>query len=102
MGVTPIEMVSMVPKTQLASQNTQSIQHRTNNEQMQLAQGMQTQVRNNSQKTAKTEKQEYRQDKFDAKDKGKNEYYQSGQGKSSKDNEEKPQPIKLSSFDIKI
>ena len=102
MSVTPIEMVSMVPKTQLASSNTQSVQHRAHNEQMQINQGMQQQVKNNNQKTAKTEKQEYRQNKFDAKEKGKNEYYSSGQRKNSKEEETNSQPIKLSNFDIKI
>ncbi len=102
MSVTPLEMVSMVPKTQLASQNTQSVQHRASNEQMQIHQGVQQQVKNNSQKTVKSEKQEYRQNKFDAKDKGKNEYYQSGRRNGTKEDEEKAPPIKLSNFDIKI
>lgn len=101
MSVTPLEMVSMVPKTQLASQNNQSVQHRVSNEQMQLNQGMQQQVRNNSQRTTQTERQEHRQEKFDAKEKGKNEYYQSGQRKKERQ-EDNPQPIKLSNFDIKI
>lgn len=102
MPVSPIEMISMVPKTQMASQNTQSANYRVSNEQMQLNQGMQQQVRNNSQKTTKAEKQEHRQEKFDAKDKGKNEYHHSGQKKYNKKSQETEEPIKLSNFDIKV
>lgn len=102
MPVSSIEMVSMVPKTQMAAQNAQSPHHRVNNEQMQLNQGMQQQVRNNSQKTAKMEKQEHRQEKFDAKDKGKNTYHYSGQKRDKKDIQEKETPIKLGSFDVKV
>ena len=102
MPVSPIEMVSMVPKTQMASQNTQSVNHKVSNEQMQINQGMHQQIKNNSQKTVKMEKQEYRQEKFDAKDKGKNEYHHSGQKRNNKNSQETETPIKLSSFDIKI
>ncbi len=102
MSITPIETVSIAPKSQMVSQNTQSVNHRVSNEQMQINQGVQQQVKNNNQKTAKTEKEEYRQNKFDAKEKGKNEYRQNGGQQDKKKSEDKAPPIKLSNFDIKI
>ena len=105
--ITPIEMYTMAPKSQEASNIRHGEQVRDASQQAGIAQNISKQANDNTQRTVKmseTENPEYR---YDAKERGNNEYSSDGQKKKKKEEEEKDGGLKNSStrpggFDIRI
>lgn len=106
MPIRPIDMISIAPRSQEASQQHVNDQNRLTHAHDAAAQQFGKLVKDNAEvvvHASPTEKNEYR---YDAKEKGNGSYHGSQKkGKSkSKDNKgkEKENTIKQSSFDIKI
>lgn len=101
MPISRIDIITIPPKTQEATQYKQNELAKNFSEQAQLQSGFQKEVAQNSQQTVKTLKSENQEKRYDAKEQGSQSY----EGKSSKrKNKEskKNKDIKTSNFDIKI
>jgi len=104
--ITPIEMYSMVPKSQEASMvhSTANAKHAA-----QQQGGMQEiahQVRQNSQQTVQTTEAEYTAYRYDAKEQGNGSYSQNEKNKKKKDESEQHEEGKSTEshggFDVRI
>jgi hypothetical protein len=105
MPITQLDMISMAPRSQEASQIKHIETTKLANEQNQLNTQFNHDIKHNSMQTTKANKTENNEYRYDAKEKGNNTYYNQNQKKQKKHNEERSkedQPIKLSNFDIKI
>lgn len=105
MPITPIEMLSMAPKTQEATQYKHLENVKVPHEQTQISTDFNNQVKHNSMQPTKPTKPENTEYRYDAKEKGNGSYpYQSSSkkknGNEKKDAKEKK--IKLSNFDVTI
>lgn len=106
MPITQLDMISMAPKSQEASQIKHTETVRTAHEQAQISTDFKKEVKHNSMQTTKATKSEIAEYRYDAKEKGNNTYsypYQQQKKKKKQDGDKKENtPIKLSNFDIKI
>ncbi|MDF2800486.1 MAG: hypothetical protein K0S61_389 [Anaerocolumna sp.] len=105
MPITPIEVAAMVPKSQDASLHRQQQTQKPINEQIQIHQHINTEIKHNNQQTVKTQKSDNKEYRYDAKEKGNNSYSGSKGKKGKKDSDGKdsnPQPPLPGSIDIRI
>ena len=101
MPISRIDIITMPPKTQEASQYKQNELTKSFSEQAQLQSGFQKELSHNSQQTVRTLKGENTEKRYDAKEKGNQSY--EGQGSKKKHNQSKEnKEIKTSNFDVKI
>ena len=102
MSITPIEIITMVPKSQEASFMKQNEQTRSHNQQQQHEMQFNQTIKQHSSQTVKMSEAEYNQYRYDAKEKG-NGQYEADKRKKKKEKENKPDPvIKQGNFDIRI
>lgn len=107
MAISPIETVTMAPKSQEASQIKGTQVQRPVHEQIILQQKMENKVRRDSEQTVRlqeTRNQEYR---YDAKEKGRNEHHNSQKKKNSGNVKQKKDKLQANvkegtKFDIRI
>lgn len=103
MSITPIEMYTMVPKSQEASHLRQGELSRMAGQQAETVQSFEKEIRQNSQQTVKMSESENPEYRYDAKEKGNGSYGNSGKGKKEKKKEEKSDiPVRPGGFDIRI
>lgn len=104
MAIRPIDMLVMPNRSQEASQQQNANNAKQVHAQESLNAQFNTEIRHNSKQTVKMTKSENNEYRYDAKEKG-NSSYQGSQGKKKKQeasSQEKPKPIKISSFDMRI
>ena len=104
MPIRPIDMISIAPRSQEASNQHLSEQHKMEHAQNNMVQQFGKHVKENAEVVVQTSKGEQKEYRYDAKEKGNGSYSgRNSKGKKNKDNgQEKPEEIKLSNFDIKI
>lgn len=103
MPITPIEIVSMAPKSQEVSHYKQQEFQRPINEQVQINHQFKNEIIHNSKQTVKLEKSENKEYRYDAKEKGNNSYSGSKQKKKqSKKETAAKDNLRPGSIDIKI
>ncbi|MDF2608555.1 MAG: hypothetical protein K0R92_29 [Lachnospiraceae bacterium] len=106
MPIKPIDIVTMAPKSQEVSQYKHQESQRTLNEQAQLNNQFNSQIKHNNQQTVKTLKGDNQEYRYDAKEKGNNPHHQKKNKKDKEKNsnsETTPKDkINPGSFDIKI
>ncbi len=106
MPITPIEVAAMVPKSQDASIHRQQQTQKPINEQIQIHQHINAEIKHNNQQTVKTQKGDNPEYRYDAKEKGNNDYPGSKHNKSKKEKNEKDKKLNKSqipgSIDIRI
>lgn len=103
MPITPIEVITMAPKSQEASHFKQNEVQKTFAEHTQLAASYSKETKHNSQQTIKATKSENNEYRYDAKEKGNGSYSeQEKENKKKKQETDKDKEIRLSNFDIKI
>ncbi len=105
MPITPIEVAAMVPKSQDASYHRQQQTQKPINEQIQIHQHINTEIKHNNQQAVKTQKSDNKEYRYDAKEKGNNNYSGSKGKKNKKEQEQKGSKIKPplpGSIDIRI
>lgn len=106
MPITPIEVAAMVPKSQDASYQKQQQTQKPINEQIQIHQHINSEIKHNNQQAVRLQKGDNTEYRYDAKEKGNNSYSGSKQKKDKKDKNEKNQKLKQSqmpgSIDIRI
>lgn len=101
MPISRIDIITIPPKTQEATQHKQNELTKNFAEQSQLQSGFQKEVLHNSQQTVRTLKGENTEKRYDAKDKGNQSYEGQGSKKRNSDSKEN-KDIKTSNFDVKI
>lgn len=101
MPISRIDIITMPPKTQEASQYKHNELTKNLSEQAQLQSGFQKEVAHNSRQIVKTLKGENTEKRYDAKEKGSQSYEGRGSKKKSNESNEEKQ-IKTSNFDVKI
>lgn len=103
MSITPIEMVTMAPKSQEVSFLRQGEQTRSQNQQAQHGMHFNQAIKQNSSQTVKMSETEYKQYRYDAKEKG-NGQYEAKKHKKKKEEAKKTSDtgIKQGNFDIRI
>lgn len=105
MGITPIEMYTMVPKSQEASTLKQSDHAHTQNNQANIVSHINSEIKHNSQQTVKSDESRKEEYRYDAKDGGSGKY--SGRD-GSKKREKKEETRGISNmagpggFDVRI
>lgn len=103
MSITPIEMVSMAPKSQEVSLHKQQEVQKPINDQIQVNNQFKNEIRHNSHQTVKTSPSDNPEYRYDAKEKGNNSYSGSNSKKKSKDkNQNTKSDNKTGSIDIRI
>ncbi|BCN31504.1 hypothetical protein [Anaeromicropila herbilytica] len=105
MPITQLDMISMAPRSQEASQYKHIETTKLAAEQNQISTQFNQEIKHNSQQTTKTNKTENNEYRYDAKEKGNSTYYNQNDNKKKKKSEtkkEEDKQIKLSNFDIKI
>lgn len=104
--ITPIEMYTMVPKTQEASHVKQGEQARMNAQQEGAVQSINRQAEQNTQRTVGTNKPENGEFRYDAKEKGGSSYAGEQGNKKKKEEQENKAPTNMSEraggIDIRI
>lgn len=105
MSITPIEVISMAPKSQAVTPIKHQDVQKPVNDQQQLNQQFNQEIKHNSQQTVRTIKSENNEFRYDAKEKGSNSYNDSKKKEkkesNNKDNKKNP-PFRSGSIDIKI
>lgn len=86
--ITPIEMYTMVPKSQEASNIRHGEQARDASQHAQIVQNIAHEANENTQRTVRMSEAENPDYRYDAKEKGNNEYSPDGDRKKKKDEEE--------------
>lgn len=105
MAISPIEMISFVPKSQEASQIKNNEQQKPMNEQMAFANQFKDDIKKNSEQTVASTKSDNPEYRYDAKEGGKNSSYEQQKKKKKKDKTMESStllPEEQHSFDIKI
>lgn len=104
MPIRPIDVFTMPPKSQETSQMQKSNMDRATNGEYVANQQFQDKVNRNMQKTVHAKDKEENGFRFDAKEKGQNEYQDNRKRKNEKPKETKSRLPKMngSSFDISI
>lgn len=103
MAITPIEIATMIPKSQEASLLKHNEQMRGQNQQLDLSSKFNQNIKQNSMQTVKASESEYMEYRYDAKDKGNNKYEQDKQKRKKKEEEKKQEnTVRNGHFDIRI
>jgi len=102
MPIKPIDIYTMPPRSQEASNQQQNNLSRLTGEEMQMNNQFQKDVKQNTQRAVKADKKEDKEFKFDAKEKGNNEYSGNKKKKQKRKPEDSLPPMNGSSFDITI
>lgn len=106
MPIRPIDMITVAPRSQEASNQQIHEQHRAETAQSNVAQQFGKHVREGSEVVIQTSKGEQTEYRYDAKEKGNGSYHANKHKREKKGKEEKEQnkteEIKLSNFDIRI
>jgi hypothetical protein len=103
MPITPIEVVTMAPKSQEASVFKHQEVQKTFNDQAIFNSEFKQEIQHNNNQTVKTSKGENKEYRYDAKEKGNNSYMGKKQKKKQKENEsDKKGNIQSGSIDIRI
>ena len=105
--ITPIEMYTMVPKSQEASMQHHAENTKQVNQQLNGMQQIENQARQNTQQTVRAANADNPEYRYDAKEHGNNEYYGGQREKKKKKDEEKKEEgtVKKTSpgrFDVRI
>lgn len=106
--ITPIEMYTMVPKSQEASNVRHGEMARDASQQAQVVQNINRQAEANTQRTVAMSEADNPDYRYDAKEKGNNEYSSDGDRKNKKENkdEQESKPVNNSArpggIDIRI
>lgn len=101
MPISRIDIITMPPKTQEASQYKQNELTKSFSEQAQLQSGFQKDISQNSKQTVRTLKGENTEKRYDAKEKG-SQSYDGQNSKKRQDKSKEKTEIKTSNFDVKI
>lgn len=91
MAITPVEMISMAPKSQEASFMKHNEVQKPTVEQQQIAAKMNSEIRHNSNQAVPTNKSLNPEFRYDAKEKGNNSYDGKGKKQKKKDSEKEKQ-----------
>lgn len=104
MPITPIEVAAMVPKSQDASYHKQQQTQKPVNEQIQIHQHINTEIKHNNQQAVKLQKGDNTEYLYDAKEKGNASYSgsQKKKGKKDKNGKDPRQSMLPGSIDIRI
>lgn len=105
MPITPIDIVTIAPKTQEVAGQRSHEQQRPVTEQAQQAAHMERQIQRESQQTVRKSDSDMREYRYDAKEKGNNQDFERRNGKKKKQQEEPKQQEKSLSdrrFDVRI
>lgn len=104
MPITPIEVAAMVPKSQDASYHRQQQTQKPINEQIQIHQHINAEIKHNNQQAVKLQKGDNTEYRYDGKEKGKASYSgsQKKKGKKDKDEKDPKQSMLPGSIDIRI
>lgn len=104
MPIRPIDMISIAPRSQEASQQHVGDQNKLAHAQENAAQQFSKHVKENAEVVVQSSKGEEKEYRYDAKEKGNGQYRGSGKKgkKQSKEEQKKSKPDKPSGFDIKI
>lgn len=105
MAISPVEMISMVPKSQEASYMKHSEVHKPITEQQVMATKMNQEIKHNSAQAVPTKKSVNQEYRYDAKEKGNNSYEGNKKKKKDSKKEESGNEKNRSSFggiDIRI
>ena len=106
--ITPIEMYTMVPKSQEASNISHAQQARDASQQAGITQQINQQASENTQRTVRMSEADNPEYRYDAKERGNNEYSSDGERKKhdQKEEEQKTKPENMSArpggIDIRI
>lgn len=104
MPIRPIDMISIAPRSQEASQQHVGDQNKMAHAQENVAQQFSKHVKESAEIVVKSSKGEEKEYRYDAKEKGNGRYRGSGkkEKKQSKEEQKKSKTGKESGFDIKI
>lgn len=102
MPIRPIDIVTMAPKSQEASNVHQHENHRAFHDHAQIGAQFNNQVLQNNKQTTRMEKSENKEYRYDARKQGSGSDQGEKKGKKQKDKKDQREDIKTSSFDIKI
>lgn len=105
MSITQVDMLTLVPRTNEVSNIRQVEMQRPTQEQAQMNTMFQQHIKHEQKKTVETKKGEYKEVRYDAKEKGNGQSLGDKNKKGKKKQEETPLNTPLtngSSFDIKI
>lgn len=105
MGITPIEMYTMVPKSQEASGVRQSQHTQGQNQQQGIVNHINSEIMQNSMKPVKANEAEKENYRYDAKEKGNGGYSGNGKKKKKGNESEKKEDehvFKRNGFDVRI
>lgn len=104
MPIRPIDMITVAPRSQEASQQHVHEQHRASTAQSNVAQQFGKHVKEGSEVVIQTSKGEQTEYRYDAKEKGNGSYHGGNhkRGQKNKKENQETEEIKLSNFDIKI
>lgn len=104
MPIRPIDMISIAPRSQEASQQHMGDQNKLAHAQENAAQQFSKHVKQNAEVVVQASKGEEKEYRYDAKEKGNGQYRGSGKKgkKQSKEEQKKSKSDKRSSFDIRI
>lgn len=99
----PVELTGIVNRTPDYAQLRQNEEQKPVMEQTAFQTQFNKQVLRNSDTVVKKHDSEWKNEKFDAKEKGKNRYFgTSGKKKENKEEDDKPEQNKHMSFDVRI
>lgn len=105
MSISQLDMLTLVPRTNEVSNIRQVEMQKTTQEQAQMNTMFQQHIKHEQRKTVETKKGEYKEVRYDAKEKGNGQSFGNKNKKGKKKQEETPlksSPTGGSSFDIKI
>lgn len=105
MSISQLDMLTLVPRTNEVSNIRQVEMQKTTQEQAQMNTMFQQHIKHDQRKTVETKKGEYKEVRYDAKEKGNGQSFGNKNKKGKKKQEETPlksSPTGGSSFDIKI
>lgn len=99
----PVELTGIVNRTPDYAQLRQNEEQKPIMEQTAYQSQFNKQVERNSDTVVKKHDSEWKNEKFDAKEKGKNQYFGTfGKKKENKEEDDKPEQNKHMSFDVRI
>lgn len=105
MAISPVEMISLAPKSQEASFQKHTEVQKPTVEQQVLTAKMHTEIRHNSTQAVPTKKSDNPEYRYDAKEKGNNSYEGQGKKQKKKNSDHKEEETKASvpgRIDIRI
>lgn len=104
MAISPVEMISMAPKSQEASMMRQNEVQKPSIEQQMISAKLHSEIKHNSEQTVPTNKSMNPEFRYDAKEESKNSYKAviKKRKKKSKDKEKKRKGSSFGGIDIRI